>query len=89
MSRNFKKKHDESVECLTFYKKNIAKQTNFKPGGASQSYDHYNTNIDKKIIRGGSFLWNDTYCSGYRVASKMKSSPDTGSQHTGFRCVLN
>jgi formylglycine-generating enzyme required for sulfatase activity len=23
------------------------------------------------------------------VASKMKSSPDTGSQHTGFRCVKN
>tara|TARA_B100001094_G_scaffold108614_1_gene104510 strand:- start:720 stop:1793 length:1074 start_codon:yes stop_codon:yes gene_type:complete len=71
------------------YYKTIAKQTTFNPGGASQSFDPYNPYIDQKIIRGGSFLCNDTYCSGYRVASKMKSSPDTGSQHTGFRCVLN
>ncbi len=28
-----------------------------------------------------------TNCSGYRVARRMKSSPDTGLEHTGFRCV--
>ncbi|WP_218917316.1 SUMF1/EgtB/PvdO family nonheme iron enzyme [Niabella ginsenosidivorans] len=38
-------------------------------------------------MRGGSFLCNDDYCSGYRVARRMKSSPDTGLEHTGFRCV--
>jgi formylglycine-generating enzyme required for sulfatase activity len=32
-------------------------------------------------------LCNDAYCSGYRVARRMKSSPDTGLEHTGFRCV--
>ena len=71
------------------YYKTIAKQTTLNPKGANESFDPYNPYIDQKIIRGGSFLCNDTYCSGYRVASKMKSSPDTGSQHTGFRCVLN
>ena len=71
------------------YYKTIAKKTTSNPKGANESFDPYNPYIDQKIIRGGSFLCNDTYCSGYRVASKMKSSPDTGSQHTGFRCVLN
>ena len=38
-------------------------------------------------MRGGSFLCNDAYCSGYRLSARMKSSPDTGLQHTGFRLV--
>ncbi|PDH46325.1 MAG: sulfatase [Flavobacteriales bacterium MED-G15] len=71
------------------YYKTLANKTSANPQGPAESYDPYNPYINQKIIRGGSFLCNDTYCSGYRVASKMKSSPDTGSQHTGFRCVSN
>ena len=41
----------------------------------------------KHVIRGGSFLCNDSYCSGYRVARRMSSSKDSGFNHTGFRCV--
>ncbi|HPN71669.1 MAG TPA: formylglycine-generating enzyme family protein [Saprospiraceae bacterium] len=41
----------------------------------------------ERVIRGGSFLCNDQYCSGYRNARRMGSSPDTGLCHTGFRCV--
>tara|TARA_B100001057_G_scaffold487788_1_gene571063 strand:- start:842 stop:1765 length:924 start_codon:yes stop_codon:yes gene_type:complete len=69
-----------------YYKTLEGKETT-NPKGPDNSYDPYNPYIAQRIIRGGSFLCNDTYCSGYRVASKMKSSPDTGSQHTGFRCV--
>ena len=69
------------------YYKTLAGKTSVNPLGSRDSYDPYNPYITQRIIRGGSFLCNDTYCSGYRVASKMKSSPDTGSQHTGFRCV--
>ncbi|WP_010181993.1 formylglycine-generating enzyme family protein [Aquimarina agarilytica] len=43
----------------------------------------------KKVIRGGSFLCNESYCSGYRVAARMNSSPDTGLEHLGFRCVMD
>jgi formylglycine-generating enzyme required for sulfatase activity len=42
---------------------------------------------DEKVIRGGSFLCNDDYCSGYRNARRMGSATDTGLNHTGFRCV--
>ena len=41
----------------------------------------------KKVIRGGSFLCNDSYCASYRVSARMPYSMDTGMSHTGFRCV--
>ena len=55
--------------------------------GPSSSFDPDEPYTPKRVMRGGSFLCNDDYCSGYRVARRMKSSPDTGLNHTGFRCV--
>jgi len=43
----------------------------------------------KRVIRGGSFLCNKSYCSSYRVSARMPYSQDTGMSHTGFRCVKN
>lgn len=57
------------------------------PRGPGNAHDPDEPYTPKKVLRGGSFLCNDGYCSGYRVARRMKSSPDTGLQHTGFRCV--
>ena len=57
------------------------------PQGPEKSFDPADSYIPKKVLRGGSFLCNDAYCSGYRVARRMNSSPDTGLEHTGFRCV--
>jgi len=41
----------------------------------------------EKIIKGGSFLCNASYCAGYRIEARMLSSVDTGLENTGFRCV--
>lgn len=57
------------------------------PQGPKDSYDPQEPTVPKKIVKGGSFLCNVSYCEGYRVSAKMKSSPDTGLEHTGFRCV--
>ncbi|CAN5212572.1 formylglycine-generating enzyme family protein [soil metagenome] len=57
------------------------------PKGPAKSHDPMDIYTPKRSLRGGSFLCNDAYCSGYRVARRMKSSPDTGLEHTGFRCV--
>ncbi len=57
------------------------------PQGPVKSFDPMDPYTPKRSLRGGSFLCNDSYCSGYRVARRMKSSPDTGLEHTGFRCV--
>jgi formylglycine-generating enzyme len=59
------------------------------PTGPLKGSDPHEPMIPKKILRGGSFLCNASYCKGYRVSSRMKSSPDTGLEHTGFRCVAN
>ena len=73
--------HAEYYECLA-----QAKLSN-NPQGPRGSFDPYMPSNPQKILRGGSFLCNDSYCSGYRTAARMKSSPDTGLEHTGFRCV--
>ncbi|GAA4335554.1 formylglycine-generating enzyme family protein [Mucilaginibacter gynuensis] len=57
------------------------------PRGPATSYDPEEPNAKKRVIRGGSFLCNDSYCSGYRVARRMKSTEDSGMEHLGFRCV--
>ena len=75
--------------CNDWYKSNYYKELQNKiinnPIGPSKSYDPAEPFTPKKVLRGGSFLCNDSYCSGYRVARRMKSSPDTGLEHTGFR----
>jgi formylglycine-generating enzyme required for sulfatase activity len=73
--------HSDYYRCLN----SSALTTN--PLGPSTSFDPYMPNASQKVVRGGSFLCNDSYCAGYRSAARMKSSPDTGLQHTGFRCV--
>ncbi len=59
------------------------------PQGPEDSYDPAEPYAEKKVQRGGSFLCNDSYCSGYRVSFRQKSSPDTGLSHSGFRCLKN
>lgn len=69
------------------YYQSVANNTIANPQGPQKSYDPQDPYTSKRVLRGGSFLCNDSYCSGYRVARRMKSSPDTGLEHTGFRCV--
>jgi formylglycine-generating enzyme len=77
--------------CSDLYNSNyyteIKNGVSENPKGPSKSYDPQEPFSTKRSLRGGSFLCNDAYCSGYRVARRMKSSPDTGLEHTGFRCV--
>ncbi len=59
------------------------------PKGPEKSFDPDDTYSQKNVIRGGSFLCNDAYCSGYRNARRMKETPDTSMEHIGFRCVVD
>ena len=70
---------------MRYYQKEGAQQANTQGPG-----DAFNPNMpyqSEKVIRGGSFLCSDDYCSGYRNARRMGSTVDTGLNHTGFRCV--
>lgn len=57
------------------------------PLGPNKSNDPDEPYTIKRVVRGGSFLCNDNYCSGYRVARRMKTTEDSGMEHLGFRCV--
>ncbi len=59
------------------------------PKGPKSSFDPDEPEVPKRVVRGGSFLCNDDYCSSYRNSARMKTSPDSGLQHTGFRCVTS
>jgi len=69
------------------YYSTVSKNNVIDPQGPTHSYDPEEPTMPKKVLRGGSFLCNETYCSGYRVAARMKTSPDTSMEHEGFRCV--
>jgi formylglycine-generating enzyme len=69
------------------YYAEIADKTSIDPVGPSTFNDPDEPTIPKRVVRGGSFLCHASYCSSYRVSARMKSSPDTGLEHTGFRCV--
>ena len=69
------------------YKLNSQDKYITNPKGPEKSFDSLEPYSKKRVIRGGSFLCNDIYCSGYRVSRRMSSSQDTGLSHTGFRCV--
>ena len=69
------------------YYKTLASQKTYNPQGPKTSFDPNEPHAKKRVSRGGSFLCHESYCSGYRNAMRMKTTPDTGSIHTGFRTV--
>jgi formylglycine-generating enzyme required for sulfatase activity len=77
--------------CADWYRNDAytksAAQNPQGPATAKESFDPEEPGLAKKVQRGGSYLCNDCYCSGFRPSSRMKSTPDTGLSHTGFRCV--
>ena len=61
--------------------------TALNPQGPERTREVYNQQATNKVVRGGSFLCNDDWCSGFRNSRRMRLSPDSGMQHVGFRCV--
>lgn len=59
------------------------------PQGPLTSFDPAEPNTKKRVHRGGSFLCTDQYCTRYMLGSRGKGELLSGSNHTGFRCVLS
>ena len=45
--------------------------------------------IEEKVIKGGSFLCNASYCASYRISARMNAEVNSSAQHIGFRTVMN
>lgn len=74
--------------CHDFYQPDYYKYSpRQNPQGPGSSFDPNEPGTIKRIQRGGSFMCNTNYCTGYRVSARMKGTPDSGLRHTGFRCV--
>jgi formylglycine-generating enzyme required for sulfatase activity len=41
----------------------------------------------ERVIRGGSWMCAENFCSNYRVAARSHATPDSGMNNLGFRCV--
>lgn len=57
------------------------------PLGPTSSFDPSEPDQPKRVMRGGSFLCTDQYCSRYMVGTRGKGEVNTGTNHLGFRCV--
>ena len=42
---------------------------------------------NEKVLKGGSWLCSENYCTGYRIAARSHTAPDSGLNNLGFRCA--
>jgi formylglycine-generating enzyme len=59
---------------------------NQNPTGPINPFDPGEPTERKRVLRGGSFLCSDQYCSRYMVGTRGKGEVSTGTNHLGFRC---
>jgi formylglycine-generating enzyme required for sulfatase activity len=58
------------------------------PAGPDVPSDRANPGVRSRVVKGGSFLCHVDYCESYRPPARRGLDPDTGLQHTGFRCII-
>jgi len=62
------------------------------PQGPVDSYDPDDAgapaDAPKRVIRGGSFLCSETYCTSYRVSARRGADPFSAMSHLGFRTIM-
>ncbi len=42
---------------------------------------------EERVIRGGSWMCAENFCTNYRTAARSHATPDSGMNNLGFRCV--
>jgi formylglycine-generating enzyme required for sulfatase activity len=72
-----------------YYKEISQNVLSLNPQGAATAFNAGNPYAIEKIIKGGSFLCNASYCASYRITSRMATSTDSSLEHVGFRTVAS
>jgi formylglycine-generating enzyme required for sulfatase activity len=70
------------------YRRDHARGLVHNPAGPDVSLDPRTGHIPARVLRGGSFLFSDSYCRGYRISARSPGAPDSGASHIGFRAVM-
>lgn len=73
----------------TRYYQEVAGSKSINPQGAVESYNPENPYQPEKVIKGGSFLCDDSYCASYRISARMGQALESSSDHSGFRTVAD
>jgi formylglycine-generating enzyme required for sulfatase activity len=75
----------------TDYYNEISKENmvSVNPKGAVSPYNVREPYAKEKIMKGGSFLCNASYCASYRVSSRMATNVDSSLEHLGFRTAAS
>lgn len=73
----------------TNYYKEVALQGSelHNPSGAASAFNERDPYAKEKVMKGGSFLCNASYCASYRISARMATSLDSSLEHLGFRTV--
>jgi formylglycine-generating enzyme required for sulfatase activity len=72
---------------VNYYKTLSTTEVVENPKGSVRSYNPSAPYAKHTVIKGGSFLCNDSYCASYRVSARMPLEMDSAMNHVGFRCV--
>ena len=72
---------------VNYYQEISGSGIQVNPKGSGTYYNPENPYQDEKVIKGGSFLCNKSYCSSYRISARMGMTMDSGSDHVGFRTI--
>lgn len=59
----------------------------YAPKNAPKCHDSEDPYAKKRVIKGGSFLCSEEYCTNYRPSARRGTSYDTGMSHISFRCA--
>lgn len=70
-----------------YYSRLSLTEATVDPKGPDTSYNPDSPYAMHRVMRGGSFLCNDSYCASYRVSARMPLEVDAATNHIGFRCV--
>ena len=73
----------------TKYYQEVSKRNTvlMNPKGAENAFNQSDIYAKEKVIKGGSFLCNASYCASYRISARMATSLDSSLEHLGFRTV--
>ena len=72
---------------INYYPTLVNSKVANNPQGPDESKDPDEPGAKKKVMRGGSFLCTDQYCTRYMVGTRGKGEYRSASNHVGFRCV--
>lgn len=73
--------------AMDAYRRRAQGRVIVNPRGPARSRDPSQPRTPVRVIKGGSFLCHDAYCSAYRPSARRGSAVDTGLSHLGFRCA--